>query len=68
MFCFLSSRRFWQIKIYELLRLLQLKLVDKSERAKLKQEGNNDMSRLFIDYDYLTGTHIYDLLWAMRDH
>lgn len=47
-------RRFWQIKIYELLRLLQLKLVDKSERAKLKQEGNNDMSRLFIDYDYLT--------------
>ena len=47
-------RRFWQIKIYELLRLLQLKLVDKAVRAELKKEGNNDMSKLFMDWDYIT--------------
>lgn len=46
-------RRFWQIKIYELLRLLQLKLVPKEERASLKKEGNVDMSKLFMDWDYL---------------
>jgi hypothetical protein len=48
------ARRFWQIKIYELLRLLQLKLVDKAQRAELKKEGNNDMSKLFLDWDYIT--------------
>lgn len=47
-------RRFWQIKIYELLRLLQLKLVPKAQIAELKKAGNNDMSRLFMDWDYLT--------------
>lgn len=46
-------RRFWQIKIYELLRLLQLKLVSKEDRAILKKEGNVDMSKLFMDWDYL---------------
>lgn len=46
-------RRFWEIKIYELLRLLQLKLVDKKLLAQLKKEGNTDTSRLFIDWDYL---------------
>lgn len=49
-------RRFWQIKIYELLRLLQLKLVPKEDRATLKKEGNNDVSKLFMDWDYLTDT------------
>lgn len=48
------ARRFWQIKIYELLRLLQLKLVDKTIRAELKKEGNTDMSKLFMDWDYVT--------------
>lgn len=48
------ARRFWQIKIYELLRLLQLKLVDKATRAELKKEGNTDMSKLFLDWDYVT--------------
>lgn len=47
-------RRFWQVKIYELLRLLQLRLVPKAEIAELKKTGNNDMSRLFMDWDYLT--------------
>ena len=48
------SRRFWQVKIYELLRILNLKLVSKQELADLKKEGNADMSRLFMDWDYLT--------------
>lgn len=47
-------RRFWQIKIYELLRLLHLKLVPKATIADLKKAGNTDMSRLFMDWDYLT--------------
>lgn len=47
------TRRFWQIQVYELLRLLQLKLVPKGTRATLKQEGNNDMSKLFLDWDYV---------------
>lgn len=50
------SRRFWQIQIYELLRLLQLKLVPKVQLNELKKVGNNDMSKVFIDYDYLTNT------------
>ena len=48
------QRRFWEVNIYELLRLLHLKLVPKPEIATLKKEGNTDMSRLFIDYDYVT--------------
>lgn len=47
-------RRFWQIKIHELLRLLHLKLVPKETRAQLKKDNNNDMSKLFMDWDYLT--------------
>lgn len=50
------SRRFWQVQIFELLRLLQLKLVPKETRAALKQEGNDDVSKLFMDYDYLGDT------------
>lgn len=46
-------RRFWQIKIYELLRLLNLKLIPKWEIAQLKKEGNDDTSKLFMDWDYL---------------
>ena len=47
------ARRFWEIKIYELLRLLQLKLVPKQTQAELKKEGNSDVSKLFIDWDYV---------------
>lgn len=47
-------RRFWQIQIYELLRLLQLKLAPKKVLAELKREGNTDISRCFLDWDYLT--------------
>lgn len=48
------QRRFWECKIYELLRLLQLKLVPKETRAALKKEGNSDVSKLFLDWDYVT--------------
>lgn len=47
-------RRFWQIKIYELLRLLHLKLAPKEYLNELKKEGNGDISRIFLDWDYLT--------------
>lgn len=47
-------RRFWECNVYELLRLLQLKLVPKEERNKLKSEGNDDVRKLFIDWDYVT--------------
>lgn len=49
-------RRFWEVDVYAFLRLLQLKLVPKVERATLKKEGNIDMSRLFLDWDYVTDT------------
>lgn len=45
-------RRFWEIKIFELLRLLNLRLVGKDERNKLKKEGNEDLNKLFLDWDY----------------
>lgn len=48
------SRRFWQCSIHEILRLLQLKLVPKATRQELKKEGNMDLSKLFVDWDYLT--------------
>lgn len=48
------ERRFWQVNIYELLRLLQLKLVPKDVRATLKKEANSDLSKLFMDWNYVT--------------
>ena len=50
------KRRFWHVNVYELLRLLGLKLLPKSERDWLKKTGNGDVSKLFIDYDYLSDT------------
>lgn len=47
-------RRFWQCKIYELLRLLHLKLIPKTQLNELKKAGNTDTSKLFMDWDYLT--------------
>lgn len=45
-------RRFYEINIYELLRLLGVKLLPKEERNKLKSEGNTDVSKLFMSWDY----------------
>lgn len=47
------ARRFWELNIYGLLRLLKLKLIPKEERAVLKKEGNTDYGKLFMSWDYL---------------
>lgn len=47
-------RRFWHVNVYELLRLLGLKLIPKFERNMLKKDGNTDPGRCFIGWDYLT--------------
>lgn len=45
-------RRFWHIRIDNFLRVLGLKLIDKWERKRLQQEGNEDSSKLFMSWDY----------------
>lgn len=47
------SRRFWHVNIYNLLRLLSLKLLPRQERKQLQSEGNQDPSKLFITWDYM---------------
>jgi len=47
-------RRFWHVNIFNLLRLLGLKLLPKQERNNLKANGNMDPGKLFISWDYLT--------------
>lgn len=53
-------RRFWQIRVDELQRILHVKLLPKYERDQLKQEGSMDVRRIYIDWDYIrncpTGT------------
>lgn len=45
-------RRFWHVNIYALLRVVGLKLLPKFDRVALQKEGNQDVSRLFISWDY----------------
>lgn len=45
-------RRFWHVNIYALLRVVGLKLLPKFDRLALQKEGNQDVSRLFISWDY----------------
>jgi len=47
-------RRFWHIDGKEFLRMLKLKLLPKYEIQQLKKAGNNDPSKLFMTWDYLT--------------
>lgn len=47
-------RRFWHINIYELLRIVGLKLIPKWDRDQLKKEANDDVRRLFISWDHAT--------------
>jgi len=49
-------RRFWHVNICAILRLLGLKLLPKQERNKLKQDGNQDPSKLFMTWDHNTDT------------
>lgn len=45
-------RRFFQINIFDFLKLVGLKLIPKYEIGVLKKAGNNDPSKLFMAYDY----------------
>ena len=49
-------RRFWHVRINDLLRALDLKLLSKYELAQLKREGNVDPRKLFMTWDYLRDT------------
>lgn len=46
-------RRFFHVRIDNLLRLFGLKLIEKYDRDRLKREGNNDASQLFYTWDYV---------------
>lgn len=47
------NRRFFKLRIDQLLRFLGLRLIDKYERNRLKKEGNQDSSQIFMGWDYL---------------
>ena len=51
-------RRFLHVSIYKFLELLSLKLIPRWDIAKLKKEGNQDPSKLFITWDYLSDSPI----------
>lgn len=46
-------RRFVQLRVDNLYRLVGLKLIPKYERTQLKLAKNNDYSKLFMTWDYL---------------
>jgi replication-associated recombination protein RarA len=46
------KRRFFQIRIDELKRLLGIKMISDYERKALRKEGNEDQSKLFLDWNY----------------
>lgn len=50
------NRRFWQVRIHDLLRALNIKLLSRYELTGLKREGNTDPRKLFMKWDYLRGT------------
>lgn len=45
-------RRFWHVRIDNMLRVLGVKLIEKWERKRLQQNGNNDPRQLYISWDY----------------
>ena len=49
-------RRFYHVRVDSLLHLLGLKLLPKWDRMRLKKEGNTDMGKLFITWDYVADT------------
>lgn len=46
-------RRFYHVRIDNMLRLLGIKLIDKYERTQLQKVNNQDVRKLFYTYDYL---------------
>lgn len=55
-------RRFWCVKIQDLLRALNLKLISKYEIQQLKKAANQDPRKLFYTYDYLREVPLGDPL------
>nr|UQB76436.1 nonstructural protein [Flumine parvovirus 14] len=45
-------RRFWEMKIAEFLKLLNLQIVPWEQLKELKKAGNEDTSKCFLDWDY----------------
>ena len=46
-------RRFLQVNVWDLLKLLRLKLLNKYELNLLKKRGNTDPSAIFFEFDWL---------------
>lgn len=46
------KRRFYQLRVDQLQRLLGLKLINEYERKQLKKSGNDDPSKLYLDWNY----------------
>lgn len=46
------KRRFLQIRVDQLQRLLNVKLINEYERKMLKKEGNEDSAKLYLDWNY----------------
>jgi len=55
-------RRFWHINVYNLLRVVGLKLLPKADRQLLQQEGNQDPSKIFLAWDYTRDSPTGDAL------
>lgn len=47
------ARRFFVLRVDALQRLLNLKLINEYERKQLKKEGNEDPSKLYLDWNYI---------------
>jgi hypothetical protein len=62
------ERRFWIVNIYELLRLLGIKLLPKWQRNQLKSDGNNDPAKCFLSWDYLTDMPMCTPLRSPKDY
>nr|UQB76445.1 nonstructural protein [Flumine parvovirus 4] len=63
-------RRFWQMRIDELYRLLGIKMIDKWERNKLKLAGNEAPGAIFISWNYEndcpTGVPLRSPIWYQQ--
>lgn len=62
------NRRFWQVNVTELLRILGLKLLNKYEINQLKKNGNTDPRKIFIAWDYLRDLPIGEPLKKPEDY
>lgn len=61
-------RRFWEVNVTEILRILGIKLLSKYEITQLKKAGNTDPSKIFIAWDYLRDTPTGEALKEPKDY